>query len=136
MQDPKYYTGLIINTASGEAIPQEEPVMIFRARDRQAIPMIEFYETLVEDPEHKEAVQRRILNFREFQEQYPERVKEPDTDLKNQGRATIRSEETGDEVGAIAARLMRHHDPEVRALAASCLTQRPDKEKPSKKNEG
>ena len=36
-------------------------------------------------------------------------------------------EETGEEVGKIAARLMKHADPEVRALAASALTQRPDR---------
>jgi hypothetical protein len=40
-----------------------------------------------------------------------------------------KSEETGEEVGAIAARLMHHLDPDVRRLAASALTQRPDRQR-------
>jgi len=34
------------------------------------------------------------------------------------------SEETSERIGAIAARLMDHDDPDVRAVAASALTQR------------
>lgn len=39
LQEPKYTVSLrgrLINRASGEAIPKDEPVMIFRARDRLA----------------------------------------------------------------------------------------------------
>jgi hypothetical protein len=36
-------------------------------------------------------------------------------------------EHTSAVVAALAAKLMKHHDPEVRTLAASCLTQAPDR---------
>lgn len=129
MNDPKYFTGPIINTASGEMIPQDEPCFIFRARDIRSISVLMFYEQLSRengDAEHAEAISRRITEFREFKDKHPERMKKPDTDLVNQGRFTGRSEETSEEIGKIAARLMHHPDVDVRRVAASALTQRPD----------
>jgi hypothetical protein len=83
MQEPKYKFRMdqVINRASGEAIPQEEPVMIFRGRDAHALSMIIHYHGLIQDPEHQEAVRRRIEDFAHFKNEYPERMKEPDTDL-------------------------------------------------------
>lgn len=134
MNDPKYVTGPIVNSATGEAIPADEPVFLFRARDEQALKVLEFYwELIVEsqdpaDVEHAEAVRRRIEDFYAFKETYPERMKRPDTDLARQGEMfEKRSEETGNEVGRIASRMMKHSDPEVRSMAASLLTQRPDR---------
>lgn len=37
-----------------------------------------------------------------------------------------RSEETSEEIAAIAGRLLHHESPDVRRLAGSVLTQRPD----------
>lgn len=125
--DPKYITGTIINSASGEAIPADEPCFILRGRDVHAVDTLFRYLDEISDPQHIAAVKHRIGDFIQFRNAHPDRMKTPDTDLQNQGRFTTRSEETGDEVGAIAARLMKHADPEVRALAASALTQRPDR---------
>jgi len=81
MQEPKYETGPIINRASGETIPQEEPVMIFRGRDNHALAVLIHYHSLIQDPVHQEAVRRRIEDFARFKNEYPERMKEPDTEL-------------------------------------------------------
>jgi hypothetical protein len=82
MQEPKYTfdKGRVINRASGDAIPLDEPVMVFRARDHNAVAMIEFYQSCCSDPQHREAVQRRIEDFERFRADHPERMKEPDTE--------------------------------------------------------
>ena len=129
MNDPKYLTGPITNTSSGEVIPQDEPIFFFRARDKFALTALEFYWELVSDTgdqEHLEAIRQRIEEFYAFKENYPERMKRPDTDLKHQGRFGL-GEETGEEVGSIAARLLKHEDPDVRKVAASALRQQPDR---------
>lgn len=81
-QEPKYRfeNGRVINRASGEEIPLDEPVMVFRARDFNAEDAIGFYISLCSDQEHRDAVQQRINDFRQFREKYPERMKEPDTE--------------------------------------------------------
>jgi hypothetical protein len=133
MNDPKYVTGPIVNSATGEAIPADEPVFLFRARDIHAVTVLEFYGELINDDpecdsEHHIAVLRRIEDFYNFRHTQGDRMKRPDTDLTRQGTVLEkRSEETGDVVGSIAARMMKHDDPAVRSMAASLLTQRPDR---------
>jgi hypothetical protein len=81
-QEPKYTTanGRIVNRASGETIPDDEPVFIFRARDVRAAPVLRFYMTQVAaNVEHWAAVERRLKDFQAFAESHPERMKEPDT---------------------------------------------------------
>lgn len=82
-QEPKYEfrDGHVFNRASGEMIPEDEPVMVFRARDIHALPMIYYYLSSITDPEHVEAVRRRARDFGDFQANHPDRMKEPDTDL-------------------------------------------------------
>lgn len=81
-QEPKYDVttdGKIINRLSREVIPDDEPVMIFRARDKNAAPMIAYYRKLCSDPQHKEIVGERLHDFIDFIHEHPERMKEPDT---------------------------------------------------------
>lgn len=96
MQDSKYrFTSLsgtdeggIINRQSGELIPLDEPVMVFRARDKHALAVIEFYKTLILktdnpltiDPWHLSAVETRIEHFSSFANEHPDRMKFPDTE--------------------------------------------------------
>ena len=83
-QESKYdadENGDIFNRASGSYIPSDEPVMIFRARDKHAIKAIAFYHQLCADTKHKEAIQRRLLHFVNFARIHPERMKEPDTKI-------------------------------------------------------
>jgi hypothetical protein len=75
LQESKY----IVNRASGEEIPADEPVFIFRARDKWAAGVLGDYATFVEDPAHKAAVEERFIQFGEWAEAHPERMKEPDT---------------------------------------------------------
>lgn len=73
----KYEDSRFINRVSGEPIPDDEPVILFRARDRHTVALLCFYKSLVSDPHHQQAVQNRIDEFTTFQEEHPERVKEP-----------------------------------------------------------
>jgi hypothetical protein len=81
-QEPKYDCGVdgVFNRQSEFLIPAEEPIFIFRARDRHAIAVLEHYKLLIIDDHHEEVVQARINQFKEFKRTYPERMKEPDTD--------------------------------------------------------
>jgi hypothetical protein len=59
-QEPKYDVtpeGRIINRASGEIIPDDEPIFIFRARDTYALSVLLYYaQSLSLESEH----QRRL----------------------------------------------------------------------------
>jgi hypothetical protein len=65
-------TGQIVKTSNGQPIPDEEPRILFRGRDKLAFPMLEFYRQLcVEDgctDYQLESVDRMIAEFREFAE--------------------------------------------------------------------
>jgi hypothetical protein len=84
-QEPKY---MIISTpkgfrlanrTSGEVIPDDEPLMILRGRDRHAGATILHYATLCQDPHHADLVRARAQEFGEFAAKNPGRIKEPDT---------------------------------------------------------
>lgn len=85
-QEPKYEfrDGRVISRSSGEAIPPDEPVFVFRARDVHALDALHRYaDVLVMDErttdDHLEAVQQRILQFARFADNHPDRMKTPDT---------------------------------------------------------
>jgi hypothetical protein len=73
----KFEDGRFINRVSGEAIPDDEPVILFRARDRKAVQTLRFYRGLCDDEHHKRAVTDRINEFEAYQALNPQRVKEP-----------------------------------------------------------
>lgn len=81
VNDPKYAVvdGQFVNRASGEAIPEDEPVFIFRARDWHAEQIIHAYAGLCTDPQHIEIVLECARNFQDFKNDHPDRMKEPDT---------------------------------------------------------
>jgi len=82
-QEPKYEArdGRIYNRASGEPIPDDEPVFVLRARDKHAIQALVAYSAaVVHGPfEHWDAVQDRVNDFSRFEQRHPERMKSPDT---------------------------------------------------------
>lgn len=84
--DPKYdfRNGGIINEASGERIPDDEPCMVFRARDKYAWFVITYYlRSLINadaDADHIAAVTERSVAFGNFRADYPDRMKTPDTE--------------------------------------------------------
>jgi hypothetical protein len=71
----------IVKTKTGEPIPPGEPLIIFRARDRNALEMLRYYrEICVGDecvPEHLTGIDNRIAAFREFSINNPDRMKQP-----------------------------------------------------------
>ncbi len=81
VNDPKYavVNGQFVNRASNEPIPDDEPVFIFRARDRHAAAAISAYADTCSDEEHRSIVRVCAADFRRFAEQHPTRMKEPDT---------------------------------------------------------
>lgn len=81
-QEPKYDVnsqGQLINRATGLAIPDDEPVFVLRARDIHAIRTLSFYYAFCENKPHRGIVMQRIVDFRDFAENHPERMKEPDS---------------------------------------------------------
>jgi hypothetical protein len=85
-QEPKYkIRGQIINRESGSPIPDDEPIFILRARDVAAVRTLESYRSEAEaagsPPDHLQAVQLRVEQFRKFSSEHPDRMKKPDTVL-------------------------------------------------------
>jgi hypothetical protein len=81
MEDRKFRfeaaCGRFVNRVSGEEIPDDEPVILFRARDAKALPLLKFYQELCVDDHHKQAIQDRIDEFQDFMLANPGRMKEP-----------------------------------------------------------
>lgn len=75
----------IVKRTTGEAIPSDEPVFIFRARDRLALQVLRFYlytargEACVD--QHIVGCERAVRAFEEFQQTHPERMKQPGISL-------------------------------------------------------
>lgn len=80
-QDPKFdiENGAIINSSSGVPIPIDEPIFILRAKDIHAVKTLEFYLAQCANDHHKEVVQQRIDQFKDFSFRRAETLKEPDT---------------------------------------------------------
>lgn len=73
----KFEDGRFINRVSGEPIPDEEPVIIFRARDKHSIAVLMAYLDMAADPHHRQAIMDRLDEFSAYRAKYPERLKEP-----------------------------------------------------------
>lgn len=71
----------IVKTSNGEPIPDDEPLILFRARDRNALATLEFYRDLCRadgcNDFHDAGIQNRIEAFRQFRIDQPERIKQP-----------------------------------------------------------
>jgi hypothetical protein len=80
-QEPKY-GGALFNRASGESIPADEPVFIFRARDWYSVNVLAHYGRMLPDGAHRAAVWARVADFKAFAAEHPDRMKEPDTALQ------------------------------------------------------
>ena len=73
----KFEDGQFINRVSGEPIPDDEPVIIFRARDTHSIDVLKYYRLLAKSPHHRKAIDDRIDEFTAYREANPQRMKEP-----------------------------------------------------------
>ena len=96
-QEPKYTVNgtHIVNRATGEVIPHDEPVFIMRAKDRHAQAVLQRYLTLILQSDnatsreqlhdyspHYKAVEIRLRQLRAFADEHPDRMKYPDTTVK------------------------------------------------------
>jgi len=81
-QERKYDSidGKIVNRSTGKPIPDDEPIMIFRAKDRKTIGMLIAYAAMCEDENHIEVIKGKLDDFIEWQENNQDIVKEPDSD--------------------------------------------------------
>ena len=70
--------GRLVNRVTGQAIPEDEPVFIFRAKDKMAAGAMAVYRGVLPFGEHRSNVDKVIEAFREFAENKPERMKNPD----------------------------------------------------------
>lgn len=87
IQEPKYEAknNRIYNRASGEVIPDDEPIFILRARDLYSQNAIQHYlEVISSGTDHEKAVENRLLDFQRFSKVHPERMKYPDTTILKQ----------------------------------------------------
>ena len=81
--DPKYHIDgdKIVKTSNGEEVPLDEPLMFFRARDRNVLQMLIYYRELCRHDHctdyHMEGIANRIEAFQAFKKEHPERMKQP-----------------------------------------------------------
>jgi hypothetical protein len=82
-QERKYNAvdGKIVNRATGEPIPDNEPIIIFRAKDVLAVPALQYYMYLCKDDNHRQVIDGRIEDFLTWQAENPKSTKEPDSDV-------------------------------------------------------
>jgi hypothetical protein len=78
-QDRKFAfrDGQYVNRVSGEPIPHDEPIIIFRARDHHALPLLREYLSMATDAKHQRAIKDRMAEFGAYACAHPERMKEP-----------------------------------------------------------
>ncbi len=81
--DPKFHIegDQIIKTSNGDPIPEDEPLMLFRARDKYALAAIAYYGELCRkggcNDFQMAGVENRIRAFIKWAEQNPAKLKEP-----------------------------------------------------------
>ena len=81
-QERKYdaVDGKIVNRATGKPIPDDEPIIIFRAKDPYAVMAMADYVEYCQNDLHKKVIVGRIRDFLQFARKNPDRMKEPDSD--------------------------------------------------------
>ena len=82
-QEPKYGVdniGNIYKRYTDLVIPSDEPIFIFRAKDKNAEAALAFYRTLCSDKDHRTITGHRISDFNDFKLANQRLMKEPDTD--------------------------------------------------------
>jgi len=81
--DPKFHIegDQIIKTSNGDPIPEDEPLMLFRARDRNALAVLYEYRRLCVldgcNDFQMDGIHNRILAFEKFRDTQSERMKQP-----------------------------------------------------------
>ncbi len=69
--------GFVMNRKTGHVIPSDEPVMVFRAQDRHTVKLLRQYYAMCTDPAHLAVLNKVIDRFELWQQEHPNKVKEP-----------------------------------------------------------
>lgn len=82
MRERKYKIegGCLVNRSTNIPVPDDEPVFIFRAKDRKALAILVAYQAICDDLEQRAQVANPDVSgedFRLFQMNHPELMKEP-----------------------------------------------------------
>lgn len=79
MHERKYTIkdGQIVKKSNQVPIPDDEPLFVFRAKDRKALAALVAYHMILDNLDQMEEVQKSINDFRRFQEEHPEKMGEP-----------------------------------------------------------
>jgi hypothetical protein len=71
----------IIKNVTGDPIPEDEPLFLFRAKDQLAIQVLQYYRELClqtgSPAEHLRGIDGEIQVFTDFAQRHPERMKQP-----------------------------------------------------------
>lgn len=67
----------LVKRSNEVPIPIDEPLFIFRAKDRKALVALVAYNTILDNLDQKEQVTKSINDFRAFQEKNPDKMAEP-----------------------------------------------------------
>jgi len=67
----------LVKRSNQVPVPNDEPVFIFRAKDRKALSILVAYNMILDNLDQKAEVTKSVNDFRAFQEKYPERMGEP-----------------------------------------------------------
>ena len=67
----------LVKKSNEQPIPDDEPLFIFRAKDRKALAALCFYGEIIDNIEQKTEVTKSVQDFRRFQEMNPEKMAEP-----------------------------------------------------------
>jgi len=79
MHERKYKIkdGRLVKKSNEVPIPENEPLFIFRAKDKKALSALVAYNMILDRLDQKESVTKSINDFRDFQEKNPELMQEP-----------------------------------------------------------
>ena len=81
--DLKYRTSGDITKHDGTPVPEDEPLVLFRAKDNLLVPLLEHYKQMCIDagslPKHLDLLQKRIDEIKQWQAEHPERMNVPGT---------------------------------------------------------
>jgi len=68
----------LVNKNTGIAIPDDEPLFVFRAQDKKALAALVAYQKVCDFGKHRRLLDERIEAFRQFVKDNPEKMKDPD----------------------------------------------------------
>ena len=97
--------GRVYNLQSGREIPEDEPVLLFRAQDCHLPRLLEQYAAMCQNEAHSMAIHARRAEVMEWQDNCPAKIKEPDTDFSDYERDPV-----GEAMDGVLGRGFERHE--------------------------